>query len=748
MNNSTTKNYIKFIQFVEAYYKFLELQTESTEVLQNIRNYADAEKTLDTSSISLVESFFKNYGYDLPRKLKTDNKAFVKHFKDIYKTKGTEESAKLLFRILFNNDIDFVYPSDYILKPSDGKWVKNKILLVTDVGDSNIFGLINSTITGQSSKATAKVLDVLKFPGKSFINFTNNKIYEIYLEDVRGNFTKELIKSNNSANILATTQYQIGSIVITNGAAGYQLSDSIYHEGTIAKITKVDEVGKIKEVSIINSEAFIVPSTISRNASSANSYYLVSTSNPSKKLIGAVSFSSNVGTFFSNFKHGLVSNDLANITLNGNVLSNLNDSRHQIKVLSVLDNTRFNFILSNSYNTTLRANLEYVTRANLYATFDILKTTNGFYNKNKGHPSDNYKIQGFLPNAPDTSLLYYQPFSYVLKSPQSTNKWRNIVKETIHPAGLELFGDVIVENLMPNKINSRLKSEVSDFLGITADNFSSNFTADSISVSYSVTRPRTFFKNAAPKKIAIFGDHVSTYGGLVLPTGADPTVYASYTLSQTGSITSGIQSLFPSYQIENISRGGMTTDEALTGVQTYVGPGLNNPFGSSNTITQWITDNNPSKIILRYGLADAVLINNSTTTLNNIQTIINFAVNKGIEVLLIGVNPSAALGTSAHCGYINGITNASNSTAASINAGLITKASVQNLKFANPRTLTAPVCSLPDGITPFLAFGVSITQEIVRQLDLVVPAADKVNRRSGITIPINADHVIYTFGYL
>ena len=228
-------------------------------------------------------------------------------------------------------------------------------------------------------------------------------------------------------------------------------------------------------------------------------------------------------------------------------------------------------------------------------------------------------------------------------------------------------------------------------------------------------------------KVAIFGDSVSTYGGLELSPGADPTLENSYTNSQIGSILSTIQALYlPTYEIINVSRGGMTTDEALTGVQNYVGPGLSNPFGSSVTITQWILDNSPDKIILRYGLADSVLINNSTTTLNNLQTIIDFAVARDIEVILLGVNPAAADGDPANCGYFPGtMTTAKANTAIVINTGIINKAIAQGLKYANPRTISVPLCSLPDGVHPLLNLGVMITNAILTQLRTQVPITEQ-----------------------
>ena len=41
---------------------------------------------------------------------------------------------------------------------------------------------------------------------------------------------------------------------------------------------------------------------------------------------------------------------------------------------------------------------------------------------------------------------YYQDFSYIIKSKVSIHRWRNIVKSIIHPAGLELFGDLLLSD--------------------------------------------------------------------------------------------------------------------------------------------------------------------------------------------------------------------------------------------------------------------------------------------------------------
>lgn len=54
--------------------------------------------------------------------------------------------------------------------------------------------------------------------------------------------------------------------------------------------------------------------------------------------------------------------------------------------------------------------------------------------------------RGFL-NTPSIVIQdshYYQDFSYVIQSTVSIHRWRNLVKNIIHPAGLEFFGDLLL----------------------------------------------------------------------------------------------------------------------------------------------------------------------------------------------------------------------------------------------------------------------------------------------------------------
>ena len=51
-----------------------------------------------------------------------DQVKFIRQIKDFYKTKGTEESYKILFRALYGEEVNIIKPSDFLIKPSDADY--------------------------------------------------------------------------------------------------------------------------------------------------------------------------------------------------------------------------------------------------------------------------------------------------------------------------------------------------------------------------------------------------------------------------------------------------------------------------------------------------------------------------------------------------------------------------------------------------------------------------------------------------
>ena len=453
VRNDSTSNFVKFLA---AYYEFLEQDQGPQELLQNARSYGDTDYTTD----ELLEEFFKNYGNDIPRNIAADKRTFVKHFRDVYKSKGTEEAYKLLFRVLYNEDISFKYPKNLTLKPSDGIWKKDYIMRVLPVSNDP-FDLIDTKITGDSSGATAIVENVLK------IRIKNKTVYELYLSKIKGTFVYETVtctKLITAPNVTSTIQVVplpiLTKIDIVDGAAGYVANSKILIDGVSTKISVLSDTGKIKKISVLEPSLY----------SSLNSSITYTIDSPYSVIRNSnVTFVNDVGTFDSGKKHGLVKGKTGTLFFYSNASSNLNLTERNFSVSTVLDDNRFRFSLTGSGNTTIKANLTYTETATLSPVIGIVKESEGYWLTNQGKISELNYIQGPSPSSPDQTKIYYQPYSYVVQSGLSLDKWKNVVSAIAHPAGTELFGEILINNTIDSNAEPASNAEIWNYFGLTTD---------------------------------------------------------------------------------------------------------------------------------------------------------------------------------------------------------------------------------------------------------------------------------------
>jgi len=147
-----------FITFLEAYYEFLE--QKQTGQLNNLTQKAKDLRYLSDVDYSLNEfedSFFNTYASLLPKDVAVDKEFLIKNVLPLYLAKGNEASFKLLFRMLFNDEVDILQPRNNVLRASDGKWTVDNVLgIETDIrsiytgnGSNNTFLLAQTSSSGE-----------------------------------------------------------------------------------------------------------------------------------------------------------------------------------------------------------------------------------------------------------------------------------------------------------------------------------------------------------------------------------------------------------------------------------------------------------------------------------------------------------------------------------------------------------------------------------------------------------------------
>jgi len=143
-----------FIAFLEAYYEFLENKqgTKKNDLItksKDLRYISD----VDASIAEFENNFFNTYGNLIPRDVEVDKAFLIKHILPLYLAKGSDKSFQLLFRLLFNQEVEIVKPNQSILRASDGKWLIENAFR-TEQG-------VYSVYTGNGSTTTFKLAQVV-----------------------------------------------------------------------------------------------------------------------------------------------------------------------------------------------------------------------------------------------------------------------------------------------------------------------------------------------------------------------------------------------------------------------------------------------------------------------------------------------------------------------------------------------------------------------------------------------------------
>ena len=127
--------YPTFVAFLEAYYEFLETKqgaqkNDLVTEAKKLRTISDVDDSVE----EFEQSFYNTYGSLIPLEVQADKALLFKHLLPLYRTKGSESSFKLLFRLVFGEDIDIILPRNNVLKASNSDWViDNKLRINTDL---------------------------------------------------------------------------------------------------------------------------------------------------------------------------------------------------------------------------------------------------------------------------------------------------------------------------------------------------------------------------------------------------------------------------------------------------------------------------------------------------------------------------------------------------------------------------------------------------------------------------------------
>jgi len=191
--------YPTFIRFLEAYYEFLEnKQTGKNNDLnvksKDLRYLSD----VDYSIGQFEDNFFNTFADLLPKDVQVDKAFLIKQLLPFYLAKGNEQSFKLLFRLLFDEEVEIVQPKSNILRASDGKWVVENAFRITQGVYSSYTANGNTSSTATESGNT--IFKMAQVASSSEIGVYVNGVLQTSGYNVRRESKKIVFNTAPSAN--------------------------------------------------------------------------------------------------------------------------------------------------------------------------------------------------------------------------------------------------------------------------------------------------------------------------------------------------------------------------------------------------------------------------------------------------------------------------------------------------------------------------------------------------------------------
>jgi hypothetical protein len=193
----------------------------------NLQNYKNFEFSIDKYFEYLQDELYPS----LPATIYGDKRLLATKFKQFFESRSNEESYRFLFKLLYNENVEFYYPGEDILRVSDGNFDKPQILRA--VVTSNIFNFLNKTIRGRTSGALANVVDIKIF------NLGSTEVAEMTLKLVSGTFLgNEQIINIDNETLTSNTYGMITGFTINDAGSGYEVDNEIIiaGDGSQAKV--------------------------------------------------------------------------------------------------------------------------------------------------------------------------------------------------------------------------------------------------------------------------------------------------------------------------------------------------------------------------------------------------------------------------------------------------------------------------------------------------------------------------------
>ena len=233
------------IEFLKEYYKYLNQDDNPSAVINSMM----ANRDLDFAVDRFIDLIRKEIGEGIVKNVVANKINLYKHVTDFYQAKGSLDAFKLLFRFLFNIDIEISLPKEQILIASDGRWSQQNSIFI-NVTEGEAFDLSGKTLTITTGGSNIVVeVDRVKKLGQTnnyemiITKKTQSAIIPAGTEVTLNGVEFTIIDSLNTASLVyGGSEFEVGQIInINNGSV----------DGTKVKVGSVDSNGAIVRLDLL-----------------------------------------------------------------------------------------------------------------------------------------------------------------------------------------------------------------------------------------------------------------------------------------------------------------------------------------------------------------------------------------------------------------------------------------------------------------------------------------------------------------
>ena len=206
-----------FIEFVRAYYQWLEQSNNVLDTSKSLLDLRDVDKTIDDFIIHFKNKYIPLIKFNTA----TDKQRIIKNSLDLYRSKGTERSVDLFFRLVYGVPAEVYFPSKDIFRLSANEWVRPIYLEVVNTPYNKDF--VGKQITGLDSGTTAFCENYIR-------KKLNNKTIDIlFISSLSGDFKtgEKIAYSGLSPHVAPLIIGSPTTLDIFTGSEGFNVGDLV-----------------------------------------------------------------------------------------------------------------------------------------------------------------------------------------------------------------------------------------------------------------------------------------------------------------------------------------------------------------------------------------------------------------------------------------------------------------------------------------------------------------------------------------